>query len=212
MDPVGALLGIAALTSGSRRMLVVLYGVIIVVVTVLVGTVLSVTTASISFGDLWALLDFPDPAWAIGQSALGLLLIALGIKRWRNRHDAEESPPKRRLGNPLLLIGTGLLFGLTAPTDPTFIALSIVAARADGIVPIVAAHSLWILISQLPLVTLVIAILFNKHHAVTDRIQSGWARIRPYFANVLTGVVSAAGAFLVLEVTWWLTVGEWIVG
>lgn len=209
LDPVGALLGISALTAGSKRLFVVLYGAIVMVTTVIVGTVLSLTAASFSITIDWSFPWIPDPVWAVGQFAVGMALLAFGIKRLRSQRSTDDEQPRKHLGSPITLIGVGLLFGITAPTDPTFVGLSYLVGRTESLFAIIAAHSTWILISQLPLTILIIAVAMNKHHAVTRRIQAVWNKVSPVFTHTITGLVSAAGAFLLIEVGWWATSGQW---
>lgn len=209
LDPVGALLGVGALANGTRRVPVIMYGLAIIVATVATGTVLSLTAASLSFNIDWSFTMIPDPVWSIGQLAVGVALLWLGFRRWNARNDEEESEPKRSRG-PIALIGLGLLLGVTAPTDPTFLAVTVLAGKSEDVLAIVAAHSFWILISQLPLTVLVVALVFNKHHAVVQRIQTGWKRVRPYFTHTITALVSVIGIVLLVDVGWWIISGQWM--
>lgn len=209
MDPVGALLGTTALAGGSKRALVVAYGLIVILTTIIVGTLLSLTSATFSFSIDWSFTWVPENIWALGQLAAGAVLMVFGWRRWHNRGNKTSEKSGKKFGGALMLIGTGFLYGVTAPIDPTFIALSVLVGQTEHLLTIVAAHTTWILISQLPLTILTVAIMMNRHHAVMKRIQSMWDRIRPYFSHGMTVLVSGAGAFLILEVGWWMTSGSW---
>lgn len=209
LDPVGALIGITAMATGSKRRTVILYGLAVLMTTIATGTVISLTSATFLADFDWTLSWIPDTHGAIIQVILGLALLVYGIHRWQNRNKAEDEKSERRSGGALILIGTGLLFGVTAPIDPTFVGLSVVAGNTENLLAILVAHTGWILISQLPLVVWLVAVMMNRHQKVMVKIQSSWARVRPYVAHSITGLVSAAGALLLVEIGWWLSFGSW---
>jgi hypothetical protein len=129
------------------------------------------------------------------------------------RAPTAHAPKPRSAGGtgPIALVGAGILFALSAIFDPTFVALTVIAGR-DGIFWSAAvAHSVWVLVSQGPLVLVLGAMAGGKHKGVVLWFRSLWSRLRPAIGRLVTGVVLLVGAFFVLDAGWWFVTGELLV-
>lgn len=210
IDPVGALIAIGALSNGARERNVVIYGFIMIIVTVVLGVVLSLVFGPRIAEIDWSFLNSGDRFWAIGETIAGAVLLAWGIRRVL--HPATDQPaPKSRGISLYTLSGVGVLYGLTSVLDPTFVSLVVVAGRDGAPLNVGLAHLLWILISQLPMVIVIVAILAGKHQTVIGRFQSWWGKYRPVVSSIGTAALLLAALFLLADAGWWLATGEFLV-
>lgn len=212
IDPIGALIGIAALAGGAKREIVIVYGFAKFAGAIAVGTILALTAATVSIDINWHFPSIPDYVWASGQLILGLILLAIGIKLWRSRLDTDDLEPKWKwmFRSPVTLIAAGFLTGVTAPSDPTFDTVTYLVSQTDSLITILAAETIWIVVSQLPLTVLMVALAFNKHHGVSEWIQSTWDRLQPIIRGAIMGLLAIAGMFLIANVSLWITIGKWL--
>ncbi len=75
----------------------------------------------------------------------------------------------------------------------------------------VAAHSVWVIVSQAPLVLLLAAMAGGKHGRFVARFGAFWERVRPAVGHLVTGAALLVGAFFFLDVGWWLATGRFLV-
>jgi cytochrome c biogenesis protein CcdA len=132
----------------------------------------------------------------------------------RARHEAGHPRAQAALAQgdrPRPLAAAGALFALSAVLDPTFVSLAVVAGRDGAFWSVVAAHSVWVLVSQVPLVVLLIAMAGGAHRRFVARFRSWWERARPAVGRLVTGAALLVGAFFLLDSGLWLATGEFLV-
>lgn len=211
LDPTGALFAAGLLTAGARERHVAAYGVAALAGTVVLGTTLSLAVGS-RLDDLdWSVLYPGDLAATLVEGALGLALLAWGIARSLRPGTRAPKPRSSRGTGGLALVLLGLLFAVAAVLDPTFVSLVLVAGREGGVVSVVAAHTIWVLVSQAPLALFLVAMARGRHERFVVRLQSWWARSRPAIGRVMTGAALVVGVFFLADAGWWLATGRWLV-
>ena len=173
LDPAGALIAAAALTAGARDRAVLLYGVVVLAGTALLGTTLSLTLGARLAGLDWSVLVPAGRVGAILEIAVGAGLLAWAVVRLR-RTGARAPKPRRERTGGLGLAGVGALFALSAALDPTFVAVVVLAGRDPDIAEVVLAHVLWAVLSQAPLVLLLVAVARGKHQRAVTWFGTWW--------------------------------------
>jgi hypothetical protein len=209
LDPSGALFAVGALGAGARERHVVAFGFVTLLGTAAFGTVLSLTVGP-RITDLdWGFL-FSSPG-ALIEAALGLVLVAWGIARARRPATRAPKPRSPRGRGPAVLLAFAVLFALMAVLDPTFDALVVIAGRGEPFWSVAVAHSIWIVVSQAPLVLLLAAMAGGKHERFVARFGSFWERVRPAVGRLVTAAALLVGAFFMLDAGWWFATGEFLV-
>jgi cytochrome c biogenesis protein CcdA len=208
-DPAGALFAAGALAAGARERHVVAFGLVTCLGTAAFGTALSLTVGP-RITDLdWGWF-FSSPG-ALIEAVLGLVLVAWGLARaWRPTTRAPKPRSPRGTG-PLALLALAVLFALMAILDPTFDALVVIAGRGEHFWSVAVAHSVWIAVSQAPLVLLLAAMASGKHRRFVARFQSWWEKIRPAVGRIVTAAALLVGAFFLLDAGWFFATGEFLV-
>lgn len=211
LDPTKALLAAGALSGGARKQDVTLYGLVSIVGTIVSGTVLSLVLGPRIAELDWTLFVPTDPVIATLEVGLGLGFLIWGLVRIQNSA-AHTSSSRVSHGTSLpALVGFGLFFALTAFIDPAFASLIVVASRETSLWSVVAAHSVWILISQAPLIVIIGAILCGKHETVVSEFQCRWRQIRPTVRRVVTVALFVAATILLSDAGWWFFTGKFLV-
>jgi hypothetical protein len=209
LDPAGALIAAAALTAGARDRAVLLYGAVVLVGTALFGTVLSLTLGARLASVDWSVLVPAGRAGAVIELAVGAGLVAWAAVRLR-RKEARAPRPRRQRTGGLGLAGVGALFALSAALDPTFIAVVVLAGRDAVVAEVALAHALWALVSQAPLVLLLVAIARGRHQRAVEWFAAWWSRVQPGVRRVVTGALVVTGVVLVLDGGWWFATGNYL--
>ncbi len=211
LDPAGALVVAGALAAGARESHVVLFGLVVLVGTVVLGTTLSLTVGPRVAEIDWSVFAPGDRTVAFVEALLGVGLVCWGLVRAR-RPTAHAPKPRSAAGTgPIALVGAGILFALSAVFDPTFVALTVIAGRDGAFWSAAVAHSVWVLVSQGPLVLVLGAMAGGKHKGVVIWFRSLWSRLRPAIGRLVTGAVLLVGAFFLLDAGWWFVTGELLV-
>lgn len=210
IDPIGALIAIGALSNGARERSVVIFGFAQILVTVALGVTLSLLVGTRLAEIDWTFLDAGDPIWAVGEAIVGIVLLVWAIRRvlWPA---PQKSRPASRAVSVYALGGLGVLSGASAVLDPTFVALVVLAGRDGVLVNVTLAHLLWILISQLPLVVVMVAIMRGRHHTVISRLQAWWASFRPVMAKIGTIAALVVAIVLLVDAGWWFATGGFLI-
>ncbi|WP_020384994.1 hypothetical protein [Kribbella catacumbae] len=203
LDPAGALIAVGALSIGARERDVMLYAVVSILGTAVLGTVLSLTVGQQLRTIRWASLLPPDRLAALFE-----LLIAVGLSCWavarvRRPGAHPPKPPGGTRTGTAALLGLGILWAAAAVLDPTYVGLVVLAGRQESIVTVAAAHLLWILISQVPLVLVAIAIARGRHERTVALFNHTWSRVRPVAAWLGTGALFLAAAVFAADALWW---------
>lgn len=123
---------------------------------------------------------------------------------------AARKPTRSRTGL-LPVLGLGFLFLGSAVLDPTFLGVVVLAGRGEALPAVLVAHLIWSLVSQLPLVVILLVIWRGGHERAVAGFRTGWARVAPGLGRVATGALLLAGAFLLVDGGWWFATGEFLV-
>ncbi|MHA7294332.1 hypothetical protein [Arthrobacter sp. HLT1-21] len=210
LDPVGALIAISALASGIRTPWILGYGLVVIVGTAAFGTLLSLTVGRQLANVDWAFLIPQGAVGAVLELAIAAALLVWAYRRLRRLGASAKKPQRRRPGGPALL-GLGAIFTVSAVLDPTFVGLVVVAGRNEPTWQVLLAHSLWILISQLPLTALLVAVALGQHERAVSWFQGWWTRHQTTVHHILTAVLTIAGLTLTVDGIWYLTTGNFLI-
>jgi hypothetical protein len=186
------------------------YGLVSLLGTVAFGTALSLVVGPRVAGVDWGELA-SSPGAALVEAALGLGLVAWGIARLRRPATRAPKPRSPRGTGPVALVAVAVLFALSAILDPTFVSLVVLAGRGEAFWSVVAAHSVWVAVSQAPLILLLAAMAGGKHERFVARFGSLWEWVRPAVGRLVTAAALLVGAFFVLDAGWWFATGEFLV-
>lgn len=213
LDPFGALIVAAALTAGSTRRATSAFLTASAATTVAVGGLLGSALEPL-LNLLGRLLDFPDLVWAVINIVLVITLMAWAIARIvRPPNSAHHSELPRRTGlSAWSLTGAGVLFGLTMLTDPAYYAIIALGTRVEDWLALVLAVTLWFLISQLPLVLLVVSSFLGLHETLTTRLERLWARVKPHISSIVTAAIALIAGVLTFDTIHFFTRGEFLIG
>ncbi|SDQ19480.1 hypothetical protein [Quadrisphaera sp. DSM 44207] len=209
VDPAGALIAVAALAAGARDRVVLGYGAVVLVGTAVLGAVLSLTVGSTVAEVDWSVLVPSGRGGAVLELVVGALVLAWGMVRLVRR-GARTPRPRRTATGAARLLGVGAVFALSAVLDPTFLALTVLAGRGQDVVAVVLAHLLWAVVSQAPLVLLLVAVARGGHQRAVERFRTWWARAQPGLRRVGTAALLLIGAVLVLDAAWWFATGGFL--
>lgn len=209
IDPAGLLLALGSLAAGARGRTVLIFTATIVAGTALLGTVLTLTLGQQLQGFDWTSLLPPDWFGAVIEALLAAALLMWMVVRLR-RPEARPPRPAKRGRTGTALVWGGLAFAVTAPLDPTFVSLVVLAGRGESAPAIGLAHVTWIVVSQLPLVALAIAVILHRHDRVVAWLRDFMPRIRPALARLGTVTLALAGLLMATDVVWWLTTGQFL--
>jgi len=215
LDPAGALIAAAALAAGTRTRPVVAFGVLVVVLTALLGTALSLTVGA-GLADVdWVGAVPGGPVTAVLEALAGLAALAWAVVRLRRppADPSAEAPRRRTPGtrSGAGLLGVGVLFTAGAVLDPSYVGLVVLAGRGEPWWEVLAAHTTWSAVSQAPLVVLVVAVARGGHERATALFTRWWGRARPLVRHVVTGALAAVGLGLLLDAGWYAATGAFLV-
>lgn len=209
IDPAGLVLALASLAAGARERTVVAFAAIVVGGTALLGTVLTLTVGQRLQDFDWTSLLPPDWLGATIEAAVAVGLLAWVVVRVR-RPEARPPRPVRRARTGTALLGGGVLFAASAPLDPTFVGLVVLAGRSESVPATGLAHATWIVVSQLPLVALVVAVALRRHHRPVAWLRERLPRLRPALARLGTATLALAGLVMGIDALWWLVTGGFL--
>ncbi len=215
LDPAGALIAAAALAAGTRARPVVAFGVLVVVLTALLGTTLSLTVGA-GLADVdWAGAVPGGPVTAVLEALAGLAALAWALVRLRRPPgDPSAEAPRRRTPGTRSgagLLGVGVLFTAGAVLDPSYVGLVVLAGRGEPWWEVLAAHTTWSAVSQAPLLVLVVAVARGGHERATALFTRWWGRARPVVRHVVTGALAVVGLGLLLDAGWYAATGAFLV-
>ena len=209
IDPLGALLVAAALSVGVKKRAVIGFGVMVLVGTVVLGVMLSILFGAGVMAIVDALKQLPDMVWVAVDIAVIVLLWSWAAKRVCSEKKFEKSDrTKKWLRHSIFMVGA--LFVLSMLADPSYLALIAAAGHQQHIGLAALAHSLWIIISQLPLFVLLAAVVFNKHEPVISKMKDVQERHSQKISWFVTGVIVMAGVIFAIDLGSFLMSGEWM--
>lgn len=209
IDPAGVLLALGSLAAGARERTVLVFTAIVVAGTALLGTVLTLTLGQRLQGFDWASLLPPDWLGALIEGVVAVALLTWVVMRLR-RPEARPPRPARRGRTGTALVGGGVLFAASAPLDPTFVGLVVLAGRGESVAVVGLAHVTWIVVSQLPLVALAVAITARRHERAVNWLRDVMPRVRPVLGRLGTAALALAGGVMATDAAWWLVTGRFL--
>lgn len=210
LDPTAALLAVAALVAGATSRALTAFVLTVMIGVPVVGTVLSLTVAA-RLADLdWRVLVPQGRLGAVLGLVVGLALLITGIVRLvRHRRPRPSSPQARRVGT-LAMVGAGAVYVGSLLIDPTFVAVTVLAGRSRDPLVVVSMQLIWALLSQSPLLLLLLTVgRFGRQRAV-EWFRAGWARIQPALQLIVTAALLVAGLLLVTDAGWWFASGHFL--
>lgn len=210
LDPAGALMAVATLAAGASRRTVLVFGSMVLGGSAALGVTLSLTLGvRLRSVDLLGLLPRGDLG-ALVEVVLGLGL--LGWVWWRQRH--RRLPGAGRIGRARLLpvLGLGVAYAALSLTDPTFAAMVVLAGRGQPVAEVVAAHAVWSLTSQLPLVVLLAAVLAGAHDGAVTWFQRWWTRVGPALRRGVSVLALVVGVLLLADAVFFAVTGSFGIG
>lgn len=210
IDPTAALLAVAALVAGAKGRAITTFGV-----TVLLGIPVFGTPLTYAVGVRVARLDrwlfvFEGRAGAIVGLIIGGLLLGAGMVSVLRPKTATTLPKERRISAPAMG-GAGALYVVSLLIDPTFLALVVLAGRSADPVHVVLMQIVWTLLSQAPLIVLLLAVRRVGPQRAVDQFQSWWRRVRPLLRTAATVAMFVSGALLVVDGGWWFATGHFLI-
>lgn len=211
LDPLGALLIAGALAGGASRAGVCAFTAAAGATTVTIGTAFSVAIKP-ALDRLGSLPTVPEDVWLLIDTILVVLLLLWGIRRVRRGAPGEASSrgARRMTGIPML-IGTGVVFALSALTDPAFYAVVVVlAGRGEPVWLAMVALAIWFAVSQSPLMILTLATVTGGHERLARGLQGLWQRGRPILRGLGTAVIFTGAAVLAIDAGLYLISGGFL--
>lgn len=110
-----------------------------------------------------------------------------------------------------IVLGLGLVaWGVARIRRPATRAPKPRSSRGTGFAALVAAYSVWVLVSQAPLVALLAAMAGGRHERFVVWFRSWWTKIRPAIGRLATGILLLAGTIFLVDAGWWLATGEFL--
>jgi hypothetical protein len=209
IDPAGLLLALGSLAAGARERTVLIFTAIVVAGTALLGTVLTLTLGQQLQEFDWTSLLPPDWLGASMEAFLAAALLTWVVVRLR-RPEARPPRPARRGRTGRALVWAGLVFAASAPLDPTFVGLVVLAGRGESVLAIGLAHVTWIVVSQLPLVVLAVAIVLRRHDRAVAWLRDLMPRVRPVLARLGTATLAFVGLLMSTDAVWWLVTARFL--
>ena len=209
IDPAGLLLALGSLAAGARERTVLVFTAIVVAGTALLGTVLTLTLGQQLQRFDWKSLFPPDWLGATIEALLAAALLMWVVVRFR-RPEARPPRPANRGRTGTALVWGGLLFAASAPLDPTFVGLVVLAGRGESVPAVGLAHVTWIVVSQLPLVALAVAVMLRRHDRAVAWLRDLMPRVRPVLARLGTATLALAGVIMATDAVWWLVTGHFL--
>ncbi len=212
LDPLGALLMAGALAGGATRKGVGAFVAAAAGTTVALGVACSLLLAPFIDRLAAAMANTPDLVWLAVELGLAVVLLVWGIRRLRAGVSKEKPQKKTRsLIDTSVLLGAGVMFGISALTDPTYYGVIVLAGRDEPIWLVVIAHLLWFAVSQAPLLALTIAAAKGSHVRLAQKLQGYWEQWRPAINRILTVILFVGAVYLMIDCGFYLATGAFLI-
>lgn len=219
-DPTGAIVIISALTMGINKKQIIKFALTTFIGTILVGLLFSKVLSS-GIGIISNLLNsIPDIVYMWIELIIGIILFVWAMERFFFKKKVVKKEEKKEsffikfLNKGLFVVG--LIFAITALTDPSFLALITISSYNDNIISIILANAIWILISQLPIFVLTIAIVFNKHEKVINYFKellnknNRKEKMKKILSVLLSIIILVIGILTIIDSIYFWINGVWI--
>lgn len=198
LDPVGALLVVSALAAGARRRDVMLFFATSALFTIAAGVLLGETVQFVI--DWVGGLAVPDGVRLTVELAGAATLGWWAAHRWRHRSDPRPIKKKRSvLAGPFAMALAGAGWGITAVTDPSFLALIAVDSRVENLLVSTAVFTGWFLISQAPLCAIVLALGAGRDSPLVARALAMTQKLVAPAAVFLTVLLALTSLLLAVD-------------
>ncbi|MCA2389045.1 MULTISPECIES: hypothetical protein [Lactococcus] len=166
-DPMGAVLIMAALANRTKKNQVYLFSLMALLSTVIFGLTLSYGT-SLGLNYFTNIMNhIPDMAYVLTGFLISFVCVAWFIRSTFLKGNKERGDDKKeskfmkfaKRSMPL----AGFIFGFWAMSDPTFWAVVALSAKEGNILLTILCLTIWMLLGQIPLYTLVVSLIFNVY-------------------------------------------------
>ena len=207
LDPIGALMVVPALAARAKRRVVMLFFGMAALVTVATGLVLG---ESVQYVTAWIEnLSVPVVARMAVQVVLAVALGWWAVYRWVRRKDP-KSEKKSLLTGPTAMSLAGAFWGISAVTDPSFLALAVIDSRISSLLASVLVFTGWFLVSQAPLCVVVLALAAGRNSLPVRRALALAQRLAGPTKILMTLLIAlAAACFAASTVIYLLTGAFW---
>lgn len=196
LDPFGALIVVPALSAGARRRVVLVFFGAALLTTVAVGVLLGESVQHVS-GWLSQALSVPTWVRATVELAGAAALAGWAVRRWTRRDDPARPRGRTALAGSVGMLLAGVGWGASALSDPSFYGVAAIASRLHSTTASVAAYTGWFLLSQAPLVALVIALTAGRRSRPVRRLIVMARRLAKPSALVMTVLLALLAVLLV---------------
>lgn len=208
-DPLGALALIAAMALGAGRRAIVVLLVSTLGSTLVLALVLSSTVGRWAIGLLHRLHSPGHLVWGGLVTLAGLALLTWAVRRLRRPVTPGDRSARHAASSPGPLGVVGLGVGLSALVDPAFYGLVVLAGGLSGGWERFGACLLWVVMSQIALISLGIAVFAGAFDTALRLIERARARWLPSLRVLASLTLVVVGALAVVEGIGELA-GEWI--
>jgi hypothetical protein len=210
LDPVAAIIVASAIAVHSRKYKVLIFTLAFLLGTTVLGVFLSVLGQNaIDFIQSFIPSDI-SPLWLILNVLVIVVIIVWLTVRFTKRNKVKkEKKSKSLLGGAWQFFAMGLLFALSALTDPTFYAVIVIASETHNVFAMSGLHLLWISISQIPLLAIVVAYYLNAHNKLIVYSDKLWAAHKQKFTTILYILAILLALILLVDTIVYLTSGAY---
>lgn len=212
-DIFGALIILTALGPKAAKREIIIFSLITLLGTIVLGTV-----ATLLLGEgIHIITDFfddlPDALWVVLDFSVVILLFAWAgrrIVRTIKKENVTKEPNSAfsKHGS----VAVGVLYAISAFTDPSFLALIALSSREDSLIVMVLAQFIWILVSQSPLFALAIAVTLGVH----ERFVNWFNRVRKKYSHIIATTITVLillfGTLITADLVIFLATGRWLLG
>lgn len=174
-DPMGAIVIMAAIAHGIKKKQVYLFSLMALLSTIIFGLIFSFGT-SIGLNYFTSILNhIPDIDYVLIGFLISIVCIAWFIRSTFMKDNKEKIDDKKeskfvqfaKRSMPL----AGFIFGFWAMSDPTFWAVVAISAKEGNISLTILCLTIWMLLGQFPLYTLIVSLMFNVYEKVIKRVS-----------------------------------------
>lgn len=174
-DPMGAIVIMAAMAHGIKKKQVYLFSLMALLSTIIFGLIFSFG-ASIGLNYFTSILNhIPDIDYVLIGFLISIVCIAWFIRSTFMKDNKEKIDDKKeskfvqfaKRSMPL----AGFIFGFWAMSDPTFWAVVAIGAKEGNISLTILCLTIWMLLGQFPLYTLIVSLMFNVYEKVIKRVS-----------------------------------------
>ncbi len=213
IDPLGAALLVGAIAAGAGRTKVFAFAASVFITSVVAGTAMAVLGNRLLENVDDAVPSASSPVWAYLEVVVAAVIVVWLIRR-RAPADEDAAPKTQRniSRSTAAMVTAGAAFTVTSALDPTFLATFAVVGPSGSVVTALLSFTIWTLISQVLLFSLVVAFNFGAHERALDAARRWWERRKTLF----TALLQAAGVIVVIalliDASYFFATGKYLTG